>query len=86
MKRNGLIIILIGFLTITGCTKSPTEMRTLNEALLKAVSIGDVSAVKSILKKGAYANPQDSAGNTAVMVAAKAGNMEILEILLDKKY
>lgn len=44
-----------------------------------------IEGVKTALKEGIDINVQDTYKNTPLHYAAKAGNLELLEILLDKK-
>lgn len=53
-------------------------------SLMRASLIGDINAVKSLLKEGADVNAKDSDGRTALMDATFAGHADVVTALLEK--
>jgi len=80
MKRN-LIIAITGlmFLMLAGCTRLPTT------ALTIAAERGDAAEVRRLIAAGANVNEKDEAGYTALMWAARKGNMEIARALVEAR-
>jgi ankyrin repeat protein len=80
MKRN-LIIAITGLmlLMLAGCTRLPTT------ALTIAAERGDAAKVRKLIAAGANVNEKDEAGYTALMWAARKGNMEIARALVEAR-
>ncbi len=53
------------------------------EALLDAVTAGDVDRVRKLLAAGADCNERDGDGATALMLAAHAGKLDMVNTLID---
>ena len=53
----------------------------MNTALEDAIKRNDVEIVRELLGRGADVNARDRYGQTALMLAAHAGNREVVEIL-----
>lgn len=51
----------------------------------RAVTSGDVEAVRQLLQSGADVNARDRYGQTALMLAAHRGHLEIVETLLGRE-
>lgn len=60
----------------------PTSTRSLSRALLRAVRDGCITRVADQLAAGAHPDARDHLGRTALMLAARAGTLEIATILL----
>jgi cytohesin len=58
------------------------KSESLNEALHKAVRLGNPDQVKKLLDSGADANARDGIGSTPLIDAAWSGNAEITRVLL----
>jgi ankyrin repeat protein len=54
----------------------------MSEQLIEAVRSGDAGRVKAALEQGEDANSRDSYGATALMLAANAGQLDIVNLLL----
>ena len=68
-------------------TKSsePSKTEQVNETLIAAVDAEDVSGVQKALSGGANVNGKDREGMTPLMRASLRGNLQIVELLLQKK-
>ncbi len=54
----------------------------MSEQLIEAIRSNDAGRVGALLNQGADANARDAYGATALMLAAHAGNLEIVNLLL----
>lgn len=95
-QKNILIvaILLIISLALTGCSgneqeKARSELAKLNiaytpESFLNCIQNNDTVVFKLFMQVGMDANAKNQEGVTALMLAAKAGNMEMVNSLLSK--
>jgi ankyrin repeat protein len=65
--------------------KAGTDRTELNQALIKAASLGQVAMVKDLLKKGADIQWRDpsSYGKTPLVKAILGGRLEVVKVLLE---
>ena len=90
-------ITTLGLLLLHGCSAScfaqrardrskPTPLPKSYEEtftpLMRAAAAGRISAVRSLLGKGAGVNERDPIGLTALMLAAAGGHLEVVKVLL----
>lgn len=61
-----------------------TSYAGIDSDLIKAASIGDISAVKALLEKGADVNAKNNDGTTALIQASEYGYSDIVKMLLAK--
>lgn len=76
--RNYLIIMLL--LASHGLAHAGAY-----EDILKAVSGNDTSAVVDLLQRGMDVNTADQAGTTLLMIAARNGNLPLVQMLLTNR-
>ncbi len=62
------------------------ELPTKRTPLFMAVMANQVEVADYLMKKGARGNPMDIEGDTLVTAAARYGNREMLQFLMDKGY
>lgn len=80
------IILLVLTIAATGlaCTTIKNIKDHNGQALIKAVSKGDVNAVERMVAKGADVNARDKDGITALMWASTLGHTDIVKFLIAK--
>ena len=75
-------LLVTCLLMVVGCSHSPPPSAKLREdEFFQAASLGDLQTLRRGLSDGFSANLKNSAGTTAAMVAAKAGQSEALHVL-----
>ncbi len=88
MARKGLslfvTVVLVVACTpaIAGVQHSSATSRALEDELLEEVAAGDIDAVRKLLKEGVSANAADEDGATALMYAARDGDLELVRLLV----
>lgn len=78
--RAGRILLLLGALFSAQIAYSGAY-----DDMLKAVNTHDAAQVSALLQRGMDVNTSDPEGNTLLMLAARNGDNQILEILLRNK-
>ena len=74
-----LLLTTIAAVALLGCGNP-----AIDRALIKAAAQGNIEAVKQHLAYGADVNEKDEAGLTPLLVAARNGHKEIVELLILK--
>lgn len=59
------------------------EIRALGKQLVAAIKDGDAAEIETLLSSGAKPNVVDSGGNVPLPLAARAGKLEIVQLLLE---
>jgi hypothetical protein len=80
LKIAGVIVLAVALLAAQAAPSG-----RLNQSLLSAAEQGNVTAVRSLLKRGASPNAANSDGNslTALMLAARGGHSAVVRLLLE---
>lgn len=81
-RRFSLLFALILFFPSLALAQE--DKQSLDEQLWEAARKGDVSAVKSLLDKGADVNAKFRYGTTALFKAAERGHAEVAKLLLER--
>ena len=80
-----LSISMIFLILLIGCSQTDSSFMGLGRSpFLQAVEIGDTTAIRALLNKGANPNEADDLGWTALMNASGKGYTEVVKMLLDK--
>ena len=58
------------------------EAESLADSLTKAAQLADVKEIQRIIQKGFNVNQKDTKGQTALVVAARAGNDQVVKALI----
>jgi ankyrin repeat protein len=80
LKIAGVLVVAVAILAAQAAPSG-----RLNQSLLSAAEAGNVTAVRSLLKRGASPNSANSDGNTitALMLAARGGHSSVVRLLLE---
>ena len=67
---------------LIGRETHPVPMENYTTALMFSAALGDTTLLKILLDLGADPNKRDSRGNTALMIAARHGHLDAVQILM----
>lgn len=87
MARKVTLALLIATFVLTQCQcgkKDPARLAALDNAMMEAVTGGDVGKVKELLDQGARVEVTDLMGMTLLHIAVFQGRKEIAELLIAK--
>jgi len=79
--KGFILAISISLIAISG-VKAGNPDTTIKDNIFTAIQSIDYTSINVLLSAGADINSQNNQGNTPLMLAAKIGNMRILDIIL----
>ena len=81
-KILGIILLLISNISINSMSKEEQKYEYGNTTLINAVFNNSLEDVENLLNQGVDVNLKNDCGNTALMIAAAKGNIEMLGIMI----
>ena len=85
MYRRFLLYVFFLSLSVMGCGPSaPRRQGSLEAKLLEAIASGNAALADSCLRAGASPDARDARGLPAILLAARAGQVEIAAALLQR--
>lgn len=74
------LLVVLALVAATGSARGGAY-----EDILDAAERGDTAAVVNLIKRGMDVNTADQTGNSLSMIAARSGNLELLDFLLNNR-
>lgn len=82
---TGCVTLLLAFVALVALVAPMPALAGVYDDLLQAMERNDVAQVMQLLQRGMDVNTSDRAGNTLLMLAARNGETEILDYLLQNR-